>query len=53
MISQNRLNQTITFLRMAAAELRRLGMRAPTMTRELDVVASKLESEADDLAAVS
>ena len=43
------VNNTISFLRMAAIELRRIAERAPDIAVELHHVADQLDAEADDL----
>ena len=47
--SDGRRQQTIQFLRMAAAELRRLARRAPEIAAELRREAEQLDAEANDL----
>ena len=44
------VNQTIAFLRMAAAQLRRLADSDPTLAADLRHVANQCMREADDLA---
>jgi len=43
------VNNTISFLRMAAIELRRIAERAPDIAADLRHVADQLDAEADDL----
>jgi hypothetical protein len=47
----DRRDRTVTFLRMAAIELRRLAEAAPEISGQLLHVAKQLETEADELAA--
>lgn len=47
----DRTDQTVTFLRMAAIELRRIADRAPELREQLLHMAHQLETEANDLAA--
>jgi hypothetical protein len=47
--SGSRLRQTVTFLRMAASEIRRLAERAPDIAVELRRAAQQLDAEADEL----
>jgi hypothetical protein len=46
-----RHDNTVRFLRLAAAELRRLAERVPEIADELQSMARQLETEADELAA--
>jgi hypothetical protein len=48
-----RPDNTIRFLRMTAAQLRRLAERVPGIADELRDMARQLETEADDLASNS
>jgi hypothetical protein len=45
-----RSDSTIGFLRITAAQLRRLAERVPDIGDELRAMAEQLEAEADDLA---
>jgi hypothetical protein len=45
-----RMQDTQTFLRLAAIELRRIAEESPDIAAELCQVAQKIETEADDLA---
>ena len=47
--TMKRLEETISFLRVAAAQMRSLSERAPEISRELLHVALQLQSEADEL----
>jgi hypothetical protein len=46
----NRVGFTITFLRMAATEMRELAGGTPEVARELGQIADQLHAEADSLA---
>ena len=45
-----RMQDTQTFLRLAAIELRRIAEQSPDIAAELQQVAQKIEFEAEDLA---
>jgi hypothetical protein len=46
----NRVSFTITFLRMAATQMRELAQGTPEVARELGQIADQLHAEADSLA---
>ena len=46
---RSRMSYTVTFLRMAAAEMHKLADNIPEIARELRHVADALQGEADDL----